>query len=121
VSANLGIVIREEPDGGSLVISRVADGGIVQLLGEEATDNFGNLWLLALNLEDDVEGWIQADLVVTATPQGDVVATETPTATEIPPTDTATPPPTATSTATNTATSTATSTVTSTVAPSATP
>ncbi|HKJ27939.1 MAG TPA: hypothetical protein VJ965_09895, partial [Anaerolineales bacterium] len=68
---------------------------------DEEVDNFGNLWLLALNLEDDVEGWIQADLVVTATPQTNV-PTETPTATLSP--STSTPTPTLTRTPTQTET-----------------
>jgi len=92
VNANNGMVMREEPDGNSLVVSRVANGGIVELRGEEQTDNFGNLWVLAYDLENEVEGWILASLVVTATPQTSA-ATDTPTST---PTGTSTPTPTAT-------------------------
>lgn len=100
VSANLGIVIREEPDGNALVVSRAGNGGIVELLGDEQVDNFGNLWLLVLNLEDDVSGWVQSGLVITATPQEvepTTAATATPTATSEPteaPTNTATASPT---------------------------
>jgi hypothetical protein len=92
VNANAGVVIREEPNIDSLVISRVANGGIVQLLGESEVDNFGRTWLLALDLNNDVQGWILAGLVVTATP-----AVTVPSAT---PSQTPTPTPTASNTPT---------------------
>jgi hypothetical protein len=84
VNANTGVVIREEPDGNSLVVSRLANGGIVQLLGESETDNFGRSWLLVLDLNNGIEGWILAGLVVTATPpvtEPSVTPSETPTPT----------------------------------------
>jgi hypothetical protein len=86
------MVMREEPDSGSLVVSRVANGGIVELLGEEQTDTFGNRWVLAYDLDNEIEGWILASLVVTATPQT-IVPTDTSTPTAAP---SSTPTPTAT-------------------------
>lgn len=83
VDANAGVVIREEPNIESLVISRVANGGIVQLLGETEVDSFGRTWLLVLDLNNNVQGWILAGLVVTATPAVPVPS-ETPTATPSP-------------------------------------
>ena len=86
--------MREEPDANSLVVSRVANGGIVELLDQEQTDNFGNLWVLAYDLDNEIEGWILASLVVTATPQT-VVPTEAPTTSSTPtPSSTTTPTPT---------------------------
>jgi len=83
VDANAGVVIREEPNIESLVISRVANGGIVQLLGETEVDSFGRTWLLVLDLNNNVQGWILAGLVVTATPAVPVPS-ETPIATPSP-------------------------------------
>ncbi len=94
VDANSGIVVRSEPDGTAPVISRVANGGLVQLLGQEEVDSQGSRWVLAYDLENDIEGWILGSLVVTATP-----AVVVPTLT-----DTPTPSSTATSSPTNTPT-----------------
>lgn len=91
VDANAGVVIREEPSIESLVISRVANGGIVQLLGESQVDSFGRTWLLALDLNNNIQGWILAGLVVTATP---VVPVPSATPSETPlPTPSNTPAP----------------------------
>ena len=68
VSANSGIVIRAEPDGNALVVARAANGSIVQLLGQSEVDNFGRTWLLVLDLNSNVEGWVLSGLVITATP-----------------------------------------------------
>lgn len=99
VNSNVGVVIREEPDDQSLVVSRLRDGGIVQLLGESEVDSFGRTWLLVLDLNNAIEGWILANLVVTATPQTtppSATPSETPTPT-LTPTPTRTPSPSPTS------------------------
>jgi len=93
------VVIREAPDDQSLVVSRLRDGGIVQLLGESEVDSFGRTWLLVLDLNNAVQGWILANLVVTATPQS-TPATATPSETPAPtltPTPSRTPSPSPTS------------------------
>jgi hypothetical protein len=68
VDSNSGIVIREEPNGDSPVVSRAANGSILQLLGESEVDNFGRTWLLALDLKTNIQGWVLSGLVITATP-----------------------------------------------------
>ena len=122
MNANFGMVIREEPDTTTNVVSRVANGGIVELLGEEQVDNFGNRWLLVLNPEDDVTGWVQSGLVVTATPQEPETVTPTvPTATPTEPSSTNTPTATSTATAEPTRTATTEPTATGTAEATATP
>jgi hypothetical protein len=68
VNSNAGIVIREAPRIDSLVVTRASNGSIVQLLGESEVDNFGNTWLLVLDLKTDIQGWVRSGLVITATP-----------------------------------------------------
>ncbi|MBN2046019.1 MAG: DUF389 domain-containing protein [Anaerolineales bacterium] len=68
VDSNSGIVIREEPNIESLVVSRAANGAIVQLLGDSHVDAFGKTWLLVLDLSTNIQGWVQSGLVITATP-----------------------------------------------------
>jgi hypothetical protein len=80
VNANSGIVIREAPDGNSLVVARASNGSILQLLGESAVDNFGRTWLLVLDLNSNIEGWVLSGLVITATPPV-IVPSDTPTPT----------------------------------------
>ena len=68
VNSNAGIVIREEPNGDSLVVSRATNGSVVQLVGPSETDNFGRVWLLVLDLNTGIQGWVLSGLVITATP-----------------------------------------------------
>ena len=85
VNANSGIVIREAPSGDAVVVSRAANGSILQLLGQSETDNFGRVWLLVLDLNTSVEGWVLSGLVITATPAVPVpTETFTPTVTTAP-------------------------------------
>ncbi len=56
VNSNAGIVIREAPNGDSMVVSRASNGSIVQLLGESEVDNFGRTWLLVLDLNTGIRG-----------------------------------------------------------------
>jgi len=83
--------MRSEPDVGADIVSWILDESLVLLLGPTETDDSGQLWLRAVDLSssDLIEGWIQARLVVTATPVGDfptaqATETATPTFTETP-------------------------------------
>jgi hypothetical protein len=83
VNAAFGIVFREAPDGDSLVVTRAANGSIVQLLGDSEVDQYGRTWLLALDLDSGIQGWVLGGLVITATPAVPV-PNETPTASPSP-------------------------------------
>jgi hypothetical protein len=61
-------VIREAPNSESLVVSRASNGSILQMLGESEVDNFGKTWVLVLDLNTNIEGWVLGGLVITATP-----------------------------------------------------
>ena len=76
------VVIREAPNGESLVVSRAANGSIIQLIGPVETDQFGREWLLVLDINTNIEGWVLSGLVITATPV--VEPTDTPTFTPAP-------------------------------------
>jgi hypothetical protein len=43
-------------------------------------DNFGRTWLLVLDLNSNIEGWVLSGLVITATPPV-IVPSDTPTPT----------------------------------------
>lgn len=70
VNNEVGILMRAEPAVTADIVSWILDESLVLLLGQTETDDTGQLWLLAVDLSSSTltEGWIQARLVVTATP-----------------------------------------------------
>lgn len=82
VNNESGVLMREEPNLSADIISWILDESLVLLTGPTVTDESGQLWLQAVDLSSTslAEGWIQARLVVTATP-GASEPTEAPTLT----------------------------------------
>lgn len=61
-----GVVMRSEPQG--RIVGTLFSGSVVQVLGQAQLDEFNRVWVLVLDLENDIEGWILQELIVTATP-----------------------------------------------------
>ncbi len=108
VNSELGAVLRDAPNG--QIIALLSNGALLQLLPETQIDQFGAVWVKAIYLEENIVGWIQQSLIVTATPIGGP-PTATPTRTPTPsrtPTRTPGPSPTSSFTPFNLPTATAT-------------
>ncbi|MCB2179668.1 DUF389 domain-containing protein [bacterium] len=77
-----GVLMRKEPSLAADIVSWILDENLVLLTGASQTDEYGQVWLQAIDLSSSslAEGWIQARLVVTATP-GTVEPTDAPTLT----------------------------------------
>ncbi len=91
VNNESGILMREEPNFTSDIVSWILDGSLVRLLGPLEVDEAGRIWLRAVDLSSSnlIEGWLLQSLVITATPAVEE-PTETPTLT---PTETPTVTP----------------------------
>lgn len=71
-----GAFLRDTPNG--LIVATLFNGSLVQLLGISEPDDFGQIWIKVLDLENNSEGWILQTLVITATPDGPTAPTDTP-------------------------------------------
>lgn len=79
VAGELGAILRAEP--GGLPITSLINGTLVQILPDQPVILDGGIWVKVLVMESDIEGWILSSLLVTATPQPEVI---TPTETALP-------------------------------------
>ncbi len=61
-----GANIRSQPNFGASIVRTVLNGTLVQIL-PDTVDTDGNTWVL-IRLDDNTEGWIMRDLVLSATP-----------------------------------------------------
>lgn len=61
-----GANIRSEPMFGASIVRTVLNGTLIQVL-PDTVETDGNTWVL-IRLEDDTEGWIMRDLILSATP-----------------------------------------------------
>lgn len=85
-----GVVMRSEPQG--RIVGTLFNGSVVQVLGQTQLDEFNRVWVFVLDLENDIEGWILQELIVTATPSAPLIPAPTETQTPKPqPTNSPTP------------------------------
>ncbi|MDH5605309.1 MAG: DUF389 domain-containing protein [Anaerolineae bacterium] len=92
VKSKEGAVLRDKPNG--KIISTLFDSSLVEVTGVSQLDEFNRPWELVIDLENQVEGWILRNLIITATPQPTNTGTPVPgSATPEPPAETATTTP----------------------------